>query len=485
MLALTAHLLFFIRLSLALFNRVEGINDLPVTKVAVLKNDPSRVWVLTDKTLYLSEDNGLTFQIYTRLIEEVFTHLFVQNASTFYFSDTHHIYREGEQLDLIYTANDETIIHYLSEYNDTLFAATSDGLYKTPTSQRIWERVAAFKDDTLFHIEPTADALYLISESGLYRLHQEGNVEQLFATRYRAEFSEETESKIKLHTFKMNLLNPNHLWLGTSKGLFESFDRGVTWQPRTLPAAGRPSIYHLAQNEDEPNTLYLSTQSGLYAFDLRRGEIQTLYSGLPTTQTHWIAFDASGHLYLATDKGLYKSDSKVQQAPLELNANPISLKRLLQKEPPIYKVHEAALRYNSVHPDKIAAWRKRIKYRALLPEVTLDYDKTIGSSFTQSGHYYAEGPNDWGLNLKWDMGDLLWNSAENIADTRSRLTTQLRLDILDDVNRLYYERLRLKHELQQLSDTEERFSTELRLHEITAALDGYTGGDFSRSTPSD
>jgi hypothetical protein len=142
-------------------------------------------------------------------------------------------------------------------------------------------------------------------------------------------------------------------------------------------------------------------------------------------------------------------------------------------------VQLAALFYNSVHPDKIKAWRDRIKYRALLPEITIDYDKTIGSSFTQSGHYYAEGPYDWGLNFKWDMRDLLWNDAENTADTRDRLTTQLRLDIIDDINRLYYERIRLKREISLSADQHERFSHELRLHEITAALDGYTGGYIS------
>lgn len=118
----------------------------------------------------------------------------------------------------------------------------------------------------------------------------------------------------------------------------------------------------------------------------------------------------------------------------------------------------------------------------MLPQLTIDYDRTIGSSFTQSGHYFAEGPHDWGINLRWDIGNILWNPSENTEDTRSRLNTQLRIDIIDDINRLYYERIRLKHEMLSLKEPEEIFMKELRLLELTAALDGYTGGHLRKNT---
>ena len=60
---------------------------------------------------------------------------------------------------------------------------------------------------------------------------------------------------------------------------------------------------------------------------------------------------------------------------------------------------------------------------------------------------------------------------------------QLRDDILDEVNKAYFERIRVKEEINNLNieDRKKRFEKELRLQELTATLDSLTGGFFSQS----
>jgi hypothetical protein len=58
---------------------------------------------------------------------------------------------------------------------------------------------------------------------------------------------------------------------------------------------------------------------------------------------------------------------------------------------------------------------------------------------------------------------------------------ELRDDILDEVNKLYFERLRVKSELDNLAieDRNKRFDKQLKLEELTASLDSLTAGYYS------
>jgi len=89
---------------------------------------------------------------------------------------------------------------------------------------------------------------------------------------------------------------------------------------------------------------------------------------------------------------------------------------------------------------------------------------------------------DWDVGVSWDLSELIWSTDQTSIDVRSKLMVELRNDLLDEVNKIYFERIRVKMEIDNLSieDRKKRFEKELRLRELTASIDALTGGYFSQ-----
>ena len=146
-------------------------------------------------------------------------------------------------------------------------------------------------------------------------------------------------------------------------------------------------------------------------------------------------------------------------------------------EPTIKEVQQAAIRYAEVQPEKIASWRRKAAVKGLFPEVSVDYDKTV---YGYKGEF-AIGPYDWGVTVKWDLADIIWDYSQTSIDVRSRLMVKLRNNILEKLNGLYFERRKLQIELLQDSSTDpdKKLDKQLRVEELTAQIDGLTEGYFS------
>ena len=263
--------------------------------------------------------------------------------------------------------------------------------------------------------------------------------------------------------------------MGTSRGLYRSLDSGRTWQKVYAGGIANLSINCIAQTKFQDNSLYLGTTRGFFKVNFQRNSSEQIFEGLNSADIFWVAFSPEGEIYLSTAKGLYSADYFTSASQIK------SLEIPEVKEPSINEIQQVVLKYNEVHPDKIKKWRNALKYRAFFPEISLDYDKTVTTALGATYDRVQVGPQDWGINLKWDVGDFFWNTYEDDVDTRSRLNTQLRLDILDEINRVYFERLRLKQEIAaSVLSADELSSKKLRLEELTAIIDGYSGGYFTK-----
>ena len=89
---------------------------------------------------------------------------------------------------------------------------------------------------------------------------------------------------------------------------------------------------------------------------------------------------------------------------------------------------------------------------------------------------------DWSASVTWEPADFVWSDDQTSIDVRSKLMVQLRDDIVEEVTRTYFERRRLQVLLLTDPPAEQRalLDKALRVQELTALLDGLTGGYFSR-----
>ena len=246
---------------------------------------------------------------------------------------------------------------------------------------------------------------------------------------------------------------------------------------------GPKPVRHITQFplEQRAGIPLLATGRGVYM--LLNGQWQVLYQGLSTNVIHDIVFSCGKDVIAATDQGLFRLEEK-QRASLDYD----SAIREFFHEPSVQDLQEMVLVYADIEKRKIDRWKDLARVRAFIPSVSLDFDRDASDLY-----HWNTGANpdelqkgrelvDWGVSLKWDLADAVWSSDQLSIDSRAKLMVELRDDLLDQATRMYFERRRLQIELSKGSVQEpDIWQTQMRIDELTASLDGMTGGQFSRS----
>jgi len=456
----------------SLFKPVAGIDDYYIKDVVVSSFDARYVYVGSKNSLYWSKDYGKTFtQVFSFIDEEVKRIFFDPYlTSTIYVATTRNFYRISQQKERLFACPDEEIILTAAKNKGIFYLGTDKGIYTAYEDILKWNKINQSDELLVYHIEPAKETAYLATSKGVYSFSKEANkLRRIFIAR---ESQEDDPNILVPAIVKIDIFDKEKIWLGTSQGLFYSEDSGKNWRKLSLLGIDNLSIISMNQTNLEKDTIYLGTSEGFFKVDYVNKDSQEIFEGLYASRINRVAFSSKGKVFLATSKGLFENNY------FTASNSKGKLEKILDRMPPIEEVLEKAMWYNEVHPEKIRGWRNSLKYRALFPEVSLDYDKTI--NYDSGSDKYYTGPRDWGVSFSWDIGDLLWNYYEDDVDTRSRLNTQLRIDILEQIVRIYYEIARLYNEIENLSfDDKEFFKTQLRLRELISLLDSYTGGYFS------
>ncbi|MBU1998877.1 MAG: hypothetical protein ABIG46_08390 [Candidatus Omnitrophota bacterium] len=280
----------------------------------------------------------------------------------------------------------------------------------------------------------------------------------------------------------INPVNPGIIYLAGPQGIFKSIDAGKVWEEVSLYGMFNRNVRYLLV--EDQNSLFAVSDSAIFEHIEDRWYERSMR--LIAKDIRQLAIDKENNIYAACDSGLFKA--KASNLPDKI----LTLVDYFQDEPDIQKVQKAAIDYAEVGMDKIKNWRRLAARKAWLPDVSVGLNRDLtdlwhwetGSTIKTDDDYLRRGKDavDWDIGLSWDLGDLIWSDAQTSIDVRSRLLVELRDDVLGEVTKLYYERIRIKMELEGLSldERKKRFDKELRLREITALLDGFTDGYFSR-----
>ena len=291
----------------------------------------------------------------------------------------------------------------------------------------------------------------------------------------------------KIRTIAASFKNDSVLYLGTENGIYISKNGGKSFRRFSDEGLLSKEIGFITESQTGPYKLYAIAGEKIYYFeDLWRSlEYANTIRGI-----RCIAFDLGplNSAWAATKRTLYRSvdpQTDTERAGIEASNTLNSFKN----EPPIAEVQKKAVKYAEVCPEKIAGWRRRANMSAVLPRVSFGIDKSKDDTYeiytSASKQYFVQGPqkssDGWDITFSWDLGDLIWNGDQTLIDVRSKLMVQLRDDILDEVTSYYFERRRLQIELLESELTKrERLAKELRIEELTANIDGLTGGYFNR-----
>ena len=492
-----------------------GLNETAFIDVEVHPTQPQRLFAASKRALYESVDSGRNWQERFRLPAQVTAAGVAMNAvqePIVLLATDHGLYGsfDGDQhwSQIFRSAGAGemrcTSVIFHPQRPDVALLGTQGGLFMSADSGRHWSEVNAPLDGRAviqIAFDPhEPDRAYVLTDQTLFAMSlSTGQWQRRFsllsAEAPEVEEPEEQETEEAngsfhhLSAMAVDPQNPSTLYLATARGLQMSTDEGITWQPMSQIGLESLTISRLLLQHHSPLVIYAATTRGVARYEPQQERWEPMVRGLTGTAVNDLV--SSEHdLWAATEEGLYRFAIGPSEFGESEPPSPQELLSNFVNEPTIAQVQTAAIRYAEVHPDKIRKWRQHAALKALLPSVDLGWDRkrsmdtSIDEGTFPKFQLIETEDRNAGLDLSvtWRLGDLIWNSDQTSIDVRSKLMVQLRDDIINEVTRTYFERRRLQVALLTQPPTEQQalLEKELRLQELTALIDGLTGGYLSQ-----
>jgi hypothetical protein len=202
---------------------------------------------------------------------------------------------------------------------------------------------------------------------------------------------------------------------------------------------------------------------------------------------------AGERAYVATLRGVFLGAPADAAPPLR----PDRPMPDFEGEPSVGAVQRVALRYLDLEAARFLSLQERVRRRGFFPELEIggDYGGFRASdrdqdeiAFSSGGRHLlldrlSEKGRDFGVGAKlsWDFSGPVYDPEEIDVSKEVRELIELRDEVLDEINQLYFERRRALLERAALDEPESLEGERLRLRasELAAGLDAWTGGWWS------
>ena len=471
-----------------------------INAVLISPDNPGLIFIATNNSLLKTNQEDKTWSMLLRVrqgINFIFSDpdqkqvLFVCTGNGLYQSadfGSHwkRVFRGRNELENNCTA-------FLSS-NGAYYLGTQRGLLISRDQARSWQKAEGWlADNQVINIiadKRSPQHIYVCAVCGVFSSKDAGASWRRIYVSRKNEFqaiSDTDNQDYALNSSDVRYLaldnTANILYLATSAGVLKSENQQASWEQ--IPDFGllEKEIRFIAVFPD--SRIFCLTKNGVFKLEEHRWREISL--NFPSCIPNMLAYDKFYNIYIAADKGLFKSALENYAKNLDNS----SAELYMQDEPDIKAVQKAAIKYAEVEPEKILRWRKQLAKRAFLPKVTTRINRDAsdlwhwetGSTTKAGDDLLIRGKETvgWDVSLTWDLSEVIWSSEQTTIDNRSKLMVELRQDILDEVTKLYFERLRIKTEIDRVPIEERKriFEKNIRLKELDAMLDGLTGGYFS------
>lgn len=393
-----------------------------------------------------------------------------------------------------------------------LYLATQRGLFQSADGGRTWLAPSRWPENQEIEFAATSASrpgvFFIATSRELFFSKDSGlSFESGFSLSPSLEETAEedrdeespAETRRRFTSLAASHINPEVLWTGTSEGIFETKDGGESWE--RLPDRGlqetevRDLIY-----SDRRKALFAASGRSVYRYLPRQRRWEKLKLnrfekpaslGLQSLSEKEILLIASGHEIL--EFVIEPSEALPAGGVFLPSPERMELfRKLVALEPTPQEIHRQAIRYGELGGGRIRRWHWGSRLRALVPSLSFGKDLSFNANVdidrgsTSEPDRFIAGPEEidkgWGLDLNWDLGDLIWSSSQTSIDSRAKLLVELRESILSQVNRIYFERRRMQMEIILLpaeTPLPDRLDLLLGLDELTAQLDTLTDGFLS------